>query len=189
MEEFLDFMLQFGHLNQQQMDLITKKAETIELSTNDYFWEAGKPINHVGFTKKGVLRVYYYNNQGEEITRYFIEENLLILYGHDIESNYVPSEYVQAIETCELVVFSKRNWRDISETIVGWEAIVQKIVAKQQKEKLERRSPLIEQDAKTRYLGFMQKFPNLVNRIPLSYVASYLGITQSTLSRVRKRIG
>lgn len=189
MEEFLDFMLQFGHLNQQQLELIAKKGETISLSTDDYFWEAGKPINHVGFTTKGVLRVYYYNNQGEEITRYFIEENLLVLYGHDIESNYVPSEYVQAIETCELVVFSKRNWREISETIVGWEAIVQKIVAKQQREKLERRSPLIEQDAKTRYLEFMQKFPNLVNRIPLSYIASYLGITQSTLSRVRKSIG
>nr|WP_313790050.1 hypothetical protein [Allomuricauda abyssi] len=54
---------------------------------------------------------------------------------------------------------------------------------------MERRSPLIEQDAKTRYLEFMQKFPNLVNRIPLSYIASYLGITQSTLSRVRKSIG
>ncbi|MBW8201746.1 Crp/Fnr family transcriptional regulator, partial [Flagellimonas abyssi] len=130
MEEFLDFMLQFGHLNQQQLDLIAKKGEIINLSTDDYFWEAGKQINYVGFTTKGVLRVYYYNNQGEEITRYFIEEHLLILYGHDIGSNYVPSEYVQAIENCELVVFSKKNWRDISETIVGWEAIVQKIVAK-----------------------------------------------------------
>ncbi|WP_268225848.1 Crp/Fnr family transcriptional regulator [Sinomicrobium oceani] len=189
MKEFIDFMLQFGNLNQQQIDLITQKAEIIGLSADEYFWEAGKQINYVGFTTKGILRVYYYNNQGEEITRYFIQEKLLILYGHDIESNYIPSEYLQAIENCELVVFSKKNWNEISETIVGWEAIVQKIVAKQQREKLERRSPLIEQDAKTRYLDFMQKFPNLVNRIPLSYIASYLGITQSTLSRVRKSIG
>ncbi|RYC51011.1 Crp/Fnr family transcriptional regulator [Flagellimonas olearia] len=188
MEEFLDFILRFGNLNQHQIELISKKAEIIRLQKDDYFWEAGKPINYVGFTKKGILRVYYYNNQGEEITRYFIAEELLILYGANAESNYVPSEYLQAIETSELVVFSKSDWKEISETIIGWDGIVQKIVAKQQREKLERRSPLVEQDAQLRYLDFLQKFPNLVNRIPLSYIASYLGITQSTLSRVRKNM-
>jgi len=46
----------------------------------------------------------------------------------------------------------------------------------------------VEQDATTRYLEFLENFPTLVNRIPLSYIASYLGITQPTLSRIRKNI-
>ncbi|NDI98734.1 Crp/Fnr family transcriptional regulator [Flavobacterium sp. LaA7.5] len=186
MEKFINFILQFGSLNEHQIDLISKKAEIIGLPKDGYFWEAGKQINYVGFTTGGVLRVFYYNNQGDEITRYFIEENLLILYGSDIESNYVPSEYLQAIEDTELIVFSKKDWKEISDTVIGWDNIIQKIVARQHRDKLERRSPLVDQDANTRYTEFLQKFPNLVNRIPLSYIASYLGITQSTLSRIRK---
>ena len=188
MNDFIEYILQFGNLNQQQIDLITKTGSEITLKKDDFFWEAGKQIKYVGFTTKGVLRVYYYNNQGEEITRYFIEKKLLILYGHSIESNYIPSEYLQAIEESQLVIFKKKDWKEISETIVVWDSIIQKIIGKQQRDKLDRRSLLIEQDAQTRYVEFMQKFPNLINRTPLSYIASYLGITQSTLSRIRKKI-
>ncbi|MBR10315.1 MAG: cyclic nucleotide-binding protein [Rickettsiales bacterium] len=188
MKEFIEFILQFGNLNEQQIGLISKKSQVVELEKGDFFWEAGKSIKYVGFTIKGILRVYYYNNQSEEITRYFIDENLLILYGPHIESNYIPSEYLQAIEKSELVVFSKKDWKEISDTIIGWDSIIQKIEAKQHREKLDRRSQLVSQDASTRYLDFMQKFPNLINRIPLSYIASYLGITQSSLSRIRKNI-
>src|SRR5690606_27744248 len=96
--------------------------------------------------------------------------------------------YLSAITDCQLVVFSKRDWREITNTILGWDAIVQKIITKYHREKMERRSELVSQDATTRYLDFIEKFPNLANRIPLSYIASYLGITQSSLSRIRKNI-
>ncbi|MBL4561855.1 MAG: Crp/Fnr family transcriptional regulator [Labilibaculum sp.] len=188
MKEFIEYILLFGNLNQQQIDLVRNKATEIKLQKDEYFWEAGKTIKQVGFTTKGILRVYYYNNLGEEITRYFIEENLLILYGYDIDTNYTPSEYLQAISDCKIVVFSKQDWKEISDTIVGWDSIIQKIITKQHKEKLERRSQLVSQDATTRYLEFIEKFPTLVNRIPLVYIASYLGITQSSLSRIRKNI-
>jgi CRP-like cAMP-binding protein len=92
------------------------------------------------------------------------------------------------VTDCQLAVFSKKEWNDISKTIVGWDTIVQKITAKHHFEKIERRSQLVSQDATTRYLNFVQEFPSLVNRVPLSFIASYLGITQSSLSRIRKNI-
>lgn len=188
MKQFFEYILQFGGLNEQQMNLIHTKASKVELSKDDYFWEAGKAIKLVGFVTEGVLRVYYYNKAGDEVTRYFITESILILYGHDIETSYTPSEYLQAITDSKLVVFSKKDWKEISDTIIDWDNIVQKITAKQHREKLKRRSPLVEQNATTRYLEFIENFPTLVNRIPLSYIASYLGMTQSSLSRIRKNI-
>ena len=187
MKEFIDYVLQFGNLNKQQIDLITNKA-TLELRKDGYYWEAGKMVKQIGFLTNGVLRVYYYNNKGEEITRYFIDENHLILSGNTIDETYTPSEYIAAITDCKLVVFSKQDWKEISETIIGWDGILQKIVTKYHSEKIARRSELISQDATERYLDFIQKFPTLVNRVPLSYIASYLGITQSSLSRIRKNI-
>ena len=54
--------------------------------------------------------------------------------------------------------------------------------------KLERISPLVSQNDATRYQDFLQKFPQLANRVPLGHLASYLGMTQSSLSRIRKNI-
>jgi CRP-like cAMP-binding protein len=160
----------------------------LELRKDEYYWEAGKTVRQIGFITEGVIRVFYYNNKGEEITRYFIDENHLILSGNTVAEIFTPSEYLSAITDCKLVVFSKQDWKDISETIIGWDNIVQKIMTKHHSEKITRRSELVSQDGTERYLDFIQKFPTLVNRVPLSFIASYLGITQSSLSRIRKKI-
>lgn len=184
MKEFIDYLLRFGNLNQHQIELIADKGKELDLQKDDYFAEAGKVLKQVGFIVEGVLRISYFNNKGEEITKYFLDENHLIF-----KLKEEPfTEYIQAATHCKLVVFSNKDWKEISETIVGWDAIFQKIITKTLSEKLERRSPLIEKSALQRYLMFMEVFPTLTNRIQLSYIASYLGITQSSLSRIRKNI-
>ncbi len=188
MEEFTEYILQFGNLNQQQLDLISRKATVLELRKGAYFSEAGKIARQVGFILEGITRVCYYNNKGEEITKYFMEENNIVV---DLESfdNEIPSTaYVEALTDCKLLVFSKKDWQDLLITIVGWDAIVHKIISKALLKKVERRSPLVSDDATTRYLKFLEIYPSVANRIPLSYIASYLGITQSSLSRIRKNI-
>jgi CRP-like cAMP-binding protein len=188
MKEFIDYILQFGNLNQQQIDLILMKSNQLEFKKDEYFSEAGKVSQQVGFVLEGIVRVCYYNNKGEEITKYFIEENNLVV---DLESfeNEIPSTaYVQAITDCKLLIFSRKDWRELLDIIIPWEAIVHKIISKALRQKVERRSPLVSEDATTRYLMFLEIYPNVVNRVPLSYVASYLGVTQSSLSRIRKNI-
>lgn len=184
MNEFIEYILQFGNLNKQQIDLITSKAKEIELNKDGYFAEAGKVLKQVGFIIDGILRICYYNNKGEEITKIFIEEKHLLFN----LKNAPSTEYIQAATNCKLLVFSNQDWREISDTIMDWENIIQKITNKSLAQKLDRVSPLVSQDATTRYLEFMEKYPALVNRIPLSYIASYLGITQQSLSRIRKNI-
>jgi len=188
MEKFIDYVLQFGNLNKQQIDLIKSKATELELRKDESYWEAGKTVKQIGFLTNGVIRVFYYNNKGEEITRYFIDENHLILSGNTVDEVFTPSEYLQAITDCKLVVFSSQDWKEISEIIIGWDSIIQKIITKHHSEKIARRSELVSQDGTERYLEFIEKFPTLINRVPLSYIASYLGITQSSLSRIRKNI-
>jgi len=188
MEKFIEYVLKFADLNKQQTDLIIGKANLLELRKDEYYWEAGKIVKQIGFLIHGIIRVFYYNNKGEEITRYFLDENHLILSGNSIDEVYTPSEYLSAVTDCRLIVFSKKDWKEIAETIIGWDIILQKITAKYHREKIARRSELVSQDATTRYLDFIENFPTLANRVPLSFIASYLGITQSSLSRIRKKI-
>jgi hypothetical protein len=106
----------------------------------------------------------------------------------NLEANASSSEYLQACTNCKLLVFSKQNWEELSQTIVGWDNIENKMVQICMFQK-SRKGPVISQDATTRYLEFMENYPLLVNRIPLAYIASYLGVTQQSLSRIRKNIG
>jgi CRP-like cAMP-binding protein len=188
MKELVNFILQYGNLNQQQIELITGKATELELLKDEYFSEAGKISTQVGFVLDGVIRVCYYDNKGEEITKYFIDENNLVVDLESFQNSICSSAYVQAVTDCKLIVFSKPDWEELLHTIVGWDAIVHKIIARALMQKIDRRSPLVSEDATTRYLSFMEKYPKILNRIPLSYLASYLGITQSSLSRIRKNI-
>lgn len=187
MKEFIEYILRFGNLNEQQIDFISGKAEIVKLKKNDYLAEAGKTVKQIAFILEGVIRICYYDNKGDEITRYFFDKNHL-LYSPEFMTGMPMPEYWQAVTDCRLVVFSIRDWKELSDTIIGWDEIIQKVTAKNHSEKLDRRSSLVAQDATTRYTEFLAKFPTLANQIPLSYIASYLGITQSSLSRIRKNI-
>ena len=188
MKEFIDYILRFGNLNKQQTDLILSKATELELRKGEYFSEAGKIPRQMGFILEGVFRFCYYNNKGEEITNGFADENNFVTDYPKFEASVTASEYVQAVTDCKLIVFSKKDWDEISNTILDWDRVVAKVYQKCLVETIDKRSSLVSEDATTRYLTFIEKSPMLSNRIPLSYIASYLGITQQSLSRIRKNI-
>jgi len=188
MEALVNLILQFGDLNKHQIEFLLSKVEKLELKKDDYLSEAGKVPRYVAFVLEGVFRFCYYSNKGEEITNYFVDEGNFVVDNEKFESQIAASEYVQAVTDCKVLIFSKKNWDEISDTIVGWEMMKAKMVKKCLALAMERRSPLVSEDATTRYLSFIESFPNLINRISLSYVASYLGITQQSLSRIRRNI-
>ena len=177
MNELIEFIFQFGSLNQQQTDLITRKATRISLKKDAYFSEVGNVPRQVGFIVNGVMRGCYYNSQGEEITRCFIGENSLVADYVNFDINASSSEYLQTCTDCELIVFSKQAWKELSQTIVGWDNIKNKMVQLCMYQK-SRKGPVISQDATTRYLEFIENYPSFTNRIPLAYIASYSGIAQ-----------
>lgn len=187
MEEFIEYALQFGHLNQQQKHLIASRASVLELRKDDYFSEAGKIPRQVGFVVEGVMRGCYYNNEGEEITRCLISERNLVADYVNFEANLASTEYLQACTDCRLIVFSKQHWEELSQIITGWDNIKNKMVQICMYQK-SRKGPVISQDATSRYLEFLENHPSLAHRIPLAYIASYLGVTQQSLSRIRKSI-
>jgi CRP-like cAMP-binding protein len=172
MKEFIDYLLTFGDLNEQQISLITGNALETQLKKDDYFAEAGKMVRQTGFITESILRNYYYNYKGEEITKYFVEERNMVVCKASFDNEVSVTSYLQAV----------------TGTIMTWGNLMQKVISRALVRKVERISLLVSQDATTRYLEFLENYPGLANRIPLSYIASYLGITQQSLSRIRKNL-
>lgn len=188
MKQMINYLLQFGHLNQQQIELIESLVVETSIQKDEYYHEAGRIPREVIFLTEGVMRVCYYNNKGDEITKYFLGENNFIADVNSYNQGTPSSEYIQAVTDCTYLVLSKVAMQELSMTIITWDVIISKITAKALAEKVNRISPMMTEDATERYLTFLNNFPTLANRIPLSYLASYLGITQSSLSRIRRNI-
>jgi len=184
----MDLLSQFGNLDQNQIELIASRSIDLELKRNDFFWETGKTSKYVGFVTNGILRVYYENDRGEEITHYFVEENHWLSDWENPDKSSTPIANLQAITNCSFIAFLKKDWQELLQSVDGLNEMIHKIIIKHKSEKLERRSSLISQNTTERYLSFLEDYPNMVNRIPLSYVATYLGMKQPSLSRVRKNI-
>src|SRR5690606_580648 len=184
---FSTFVLQYGALNEGQIALIENKATQLELQKEEYFSEAGKIPRQVGFILEGVMRGCYYNDKGEEITRCFMSENSLVVDYVSFEADAPASEYIQACTDCRLLAFSKQDWEALSGSVPGWDQIRDRMVRMCMFQK-SRKAPVISQNATSRYLEFLEKHPFLVNRVPLAYIASYLGVTQQSLSRIRRNV-
>ena len=118
MKKLIEYILQFGILNSQQIKLIEKKVTELELRKDEYFSEAGKTPKQVAFIVEGIFRGCYYNNKGEEITRCFIQEKSIMCDYVNFEANAISSDYLQACTDCKLIVFSRQAWEELSNIIV-----------------------------------------------------------------------
>ena len=188
MKEFLNCLLRYSALNEHDIDLIKSKTQLKAIKKGDCFLETGKVAKQLGFVKTGVLSVCYLNDQGEEITKAFITEHHFAL---NISSfnNKTPSEVnFKALSDCTLLVILEKDLTELAAEIPCWNTIFSKIAAAALTSKLKISNNMLIQDAKTRYLEFLRIYPGLANRIPLSALASYLGIKQSSLSRIRKNL-
>ncbi|WP_156176406.1 Crp/Fnr family transcriptional regulator [Hymenobacter terrenus] len=180
------FLRQMAPFTPEQLALIVGAAAECAYRPGEYFAQAGRVAQEIGFVVSGVFRVCYFDREGRDVTKYFLDEAHFMV---DLQSQQyqLPStEYIQAVTAAQVLVFSARAWENLRATMVGWEAIERTLISRALLEKVGRRSPLVHDDAATRYRHFLRQFPTLANRIPLAHLASYLGITPQSLSRIRR---
>ncbi len=168
--------------------MISSKAVEKRYPTGAYFSEAGRVAREIGFIVEGIFRVCYFDKDGTEITKYFLEENWFVVDLNSYQYKLPSTEYVQAVTPARVLVFAAPDWQALGHTIVGWAETEHNLTTRALMEKVNRLSPLGREDATTKYRTFLEKFPHLANRVPLHYLASYLGITPQSLSRVRKNL-
>jgi len=188
MKELIDYLLGFGNLDEAQCNLVRSKALEVKIKKGAYLSEAGKVSTQLAYVTEGVFRICYYDKSGNSYTRYFVYENRFIVDINSFLDELPATEYIEAITDCKVLQFSKADFIELSLAIPGWADIFSKITSYVLENKMRASSNMLVQDAQTRYLHFLKHYPGLANRVPLNMLASYLGITPTSLSRIRKNI-
>ena len=166
------------------LNLGTKKS----LEAAEYFIRAGEIPKKIAWVEKGLFRYVYINEEGKEFTKsLFLEHTILSSYSSMILN--IPSYfYIEALEASEILTFEFEQWRQLQKGNPVWTEFLLALVQKGFITKEKRERELLLLDAEQRYRIFLQEFPGLDKRIKQSIIASYLGISPESLSRIRKNM-
>jgi CRP-like cAMP-binding protein len=147
----------------------------------------GKVCRKMGFVVDGIFKVVRTNEQGNDYILYFTNEGHFVV-DLDSFSKQIPGEEtIEALTKCTVITMTKNNFDFLEKTVPVFSKIINQIKEKALLEKYKFKSEMLVDDASTKYNKLLQRQPTVVQRVPQSQVALFLGITQYTLSRIRAK--
>ncbi|MBO9202361.1 MULTISPECIES: Crp/Fnr family transcriptional regulator [Niastella] len=159
-----------------------------KLRRKQYFLQEGDVCKSICFVEKGALRAYVLDETGDEhITAFALEGWTL----GDLYS-FIKAEpatwNIDALEDCELILLSKQAHDELLQTMPKYETYIRLLMTDAYMALQRRTTYMISLPLEERYLAFNQMYPTLFQRIPQHMIASFMGLSAETLSRVRSRI-
>jgi CRP-like cAMP-binding protein len=173
-------------VNLNDLKIISSYFHPVQLKKGEYFFKIGAPCNRMGFVQSGLLREVV-DLPDKEITKwiatpgYFVTELSGFLFDKPAESA------LQALTDCELMTISKEDYRNLGKLIPSWNTVEKLFMAKCFSTMGDRILAFISMTAEERYNQLWNSNKELFNQVPLQYLASMLGMTPETFSRLRKK--
>ncbi|MEO1435040.1 MAG: Crp/Fnr family transcriptional regulator [Bacteroidota bacterium] len=152
------------------------------------FLKAGQRCDHLYFIQKGFVRVYYHDLEGREITHWFCGQDAAITSPFSFIKQEPNQLFFEALEDTYLVLLSASNIETLIEHSPRLHAAFRKLNAEFAMVLSRRIMTIHTQTAEERYLRLLDEHPLLFQKAKLAHIASYLGITQQSLSRIRKNL-
>jgi len=184
MEELLAYLNSIYPLSQPAIEYLSENLKEVEISKKEFILKRGRICYNIYFVQKGLLRCFY-TKDDKEVNSWFMKENDVIF---SVESflNQVPSyENIQTLEDSLLYYIDYAELQYLYNHCPEFNFIGRVVTEKYYKLSEQRLYSLRMQKAFEKYNFIMNHFPQIILRVPSKYIASYLGITEETLSRIR----
>ncbi|PSL49506.1 CRP-like cAMP-binding protein [Chitinophaga niastensis] len=160
------------------------KPESIK--KGDYFLKAGRQCSRLSFLQEGLLRVYT-TTATKDVTQWISSKGYMITDLSGLIFQLPSTCNIQALTDCELYSIEREDYNDIGKVIPQWHYLEKLFIAKCFKTLEDRVFTHLAMTAEERYQQFFNWQPELFNQVPLQYIASMLGMTAETLSRLRNK--
>ena len=184
---FLKQIFKPNHFSSDELDLILAQFKLVKFKKNEYFIEEHKIANYYFFLESGFARSFAIDLEGNDITTKFFTPEDIIIDWHSFFLKVPCREYIQAVTGCVawkihfedfMKLFKIEAFREVGRTrlVSSYFTLKNHTIS------------MIADQAKDRYLHLLETQPEVVHNVPLKHIATYLGVTDTSLSRIRKEI-
>ena len=186
--KLITFIENIVPIPRQKVEEIAAHFQEMEIKKNEFFIKQGRVCNNYLFLENGFIRSYTCDLDGTDVTTEFYSNNQIVFEVGSFFQKTLSKENFQALEDCEgwYIDFDKLNM--LFHSIPEFREFGRMILVKGFISFKQRSLSLINESAEQRYETLIKARPEIFQRAPLKYIASYLGITDTSLSRIRREL-
>jgi CRP-like cAMP-binding protein len=175
-------------ITEEELKTALSFFKSLKLKKKELLVTHGQTSQRTYFVGKGCLRIFFINEDGQDATRYFAFENQFATALVSFIIGEPSEEFIQAAEHSELLYITHRDFYHLLDIIPQWEKFYRHYLEKAYVNNTKRLMSFLTQGATEKYRQLLAENPIIVRRLPNKMVASYLNISQETLSRLKSKI-
>jgi CRP-like cAMP-binding protein len=187
-EQIDKFVDQCITLTPQERELFHSLLKFRRFRKRSYLLQEGEVCDFEAYIVKGCIRTYYLSDDGTETILSFAIEDWWVSDLYSFTERKVSNMFIETIEDSELLVIDYKCKTELYEKIPKFETLFRLLIQRNLFALQRRFHSLVSQTAEQRYLAFMEKYPQIVQRVPQNQIARYLGVSPEFLSKVRSTI-
>lgn len=185
---FVVFIKSLYPISDADLEATLSYFKPIVLKKGDFFVKEGEVCGKAAYINTGMLRTFYINEKGEDITYCFCTENNFTSSFKSFISQQPSKLSIQALEDTELLEIEYDRLQYLYANYSAWQAIGRICVEKEFLVMEQYASCLNSFTAKEKYMQLLNDQPSIVQKAPVQHIASYLGVSRETLSRIRNQV-
>ena len=175
-------------ISDMEKEMLRSSFDTCQKSKNDYLIKAGDRARQLFFVVDGIVRLFKYDDKGNEITTNLFRANSFVTSFDSFMNGSTSAESVQCIVDCEFLTISKEKYDSLFVIVEEWPTFYKKIHDEHIIGAYNRTYSFQHLSAAERYQKLVETEPDIVLHTEVKYIASYLGIKPQSLSRIRSSI-
>ncbi len=183
----LQILKQIAPLEIDEEQFFKSIFKEIHIKKGDFFLKAGEINNKLGFVNKGLIRYFVYKNEDESTIEFTSEGEFIAEYQSFLD-NSEAIQYIQAIEDTTLLVTDNDSIQQLYKKTKHGNLIGRLVIEYRYNHLMKQLLSIYMHNPEQRYRNFIKVYPDLIQRVPQYYIASYVGVKPESLSRIRKRI-
>jgi len=186
-ESFANYLREKAGVTDEELKLLQNVAIEKRLRKRQYLLQEGDVSHYNSFIVKGCLRLYRVGKDGTEYILKFGIENWWMSDYESFNSGFPSKSNIDALEDCELILIKKDDFDHLFNTIPNLKNLRAKLDNRSFDASQNRILSNISDTAEEKYSNFMKSYPDIYNRVPLHMIASFLGLSRETLTRIRQK--